>query len=420
MNIKRIIKTASAYLLSGAFVISMIAGTGCNNPKTIEDYPEPVSAVNTETETNTDTDTDTPSDEGTEAPKANAVEQLTLTDEQFEEFIAIPDPFEKTGQFQYNPTAIPEYYARRFREKPAIIAVAKAMMEAAYNAERGFDVPPEDVLDIDDYIKALSLAEMSSPIVDSAQMKTEGFQDYEIIYMPEFVVNETEQGIFFELNTEQTSYEHASQIIDQYTDYIQDIVNKNVSKDDSDIEKARKVYEALVKDLSYSERNLGIDMNYSMEDVQESFNSEARTIENTVVGKSLTQDKLALLYQSILTQLNIECMTVTATGLYHEQGVEKLDKEMGEVGYDTWNVIYVDGKAYNCDLAYEIITYEDDKTKYGEHCDPQMKYFGMSDKTRGESFSISRSNLYLYDEYEGMGIGHLSDMVPECLEDYKK
>ena len=138
------------------------------------------------------------------------------------------------------------------------------MMEAANNAERGYDVPPEDILGFEDYITALTLAEMSSPIVDSAQMKTEDFQDYEIIYMPEYVVNETEQGIVFELNTEQTSYEHASQIIDQYTDYIQDIVNKNVSKDDSDIEKARKVYEALVKDLSYSERKLGIDMIYSM------------------------------------------------------------------------------------------------------------------------------------------------------------
>ena len=416
MRLSRLSKKVTVYLLSGAFAIAMFAGSGCSNAKIIEDYPEPITAENTETKTNTDIQ----SDESTDKPKENAAEQRTLTDEQFEEFIAIPDPYEKTGQFQFNPTAIPEYYARRFREKPAIISVAKAMMDASYNVEREFDVPPEDILEIEDYIIALTLAEMSSPIVDSTQMKTDDFQNYEIIYMPEYVVTENEQGIFFELNNEQTSYDEAGQVINKFADYVQDLVNRNVSKDDPDIEKARKVYEALVKDLAYSERGISVDMNYSIDDIKDSFNSESRTVENIVVAKSLTQDKLALLYQFILTQFNIECMTVTSSGIYHSQGIEKLDSEMNETGNNIWNVIFVDGKAYHCDLSYEILTYEYDKTIHGENCDPQMKYFGMSDDTRNESFSITKSNLYLYDEYDGMRIGSIPDMVPECVEDYKK
>jgi len=414
MNLKRIVISLSAYLLLGAFVITMSAGSGCNKTKTIEDYPEPVTVENTET------DTDVPDNETGESSQENTSEQLTLTDEQFEEFIAIPDPFEKTGQFRYNPTVIPEYYARRFREKPAIIAVAKTMMEAAYNVERGFEVPPENVLEFDDFYKALTLAQMSSPIADSTQMQTEDFQVYEVVYMPQYVVNENEQGIFFELASEQTSYDDAGKTINDFTDYIQDLVNKNVSKDDPDIVKAEKIYEALVKDLSYSEMGTQMEGMYTMEDIAESLGSESRTIENIVKDKSLNQEKLALLYQHILTQLKIECLTVTSSGLYHNQGIEKLDKEMSSTGSNTWNVIVVNGKAYHCDLAYEIMTYEHDKAAHGEGYDPQMKYFGMSDATRDESFSVTKSNLRLYDLYSGLQIGDIPDMVPECKEDYKE
>lgn len=417
MRLSRFSQKVTVYLLSGAFVITMFAGGGCNNAKIIEDYPEPVTIEDTETESITDTDI--PGDESVDKPKENVVEQRTLTDEQFEEFIEIPDPFEKTGQFQFNPTAIPEYYARRFKEKPAIISVAKAMMDSSYNVEREFDVPPEDVLEFEDYILALTLAQMSSPIVDSTQMKTDDFQNYEIIYMPEYVANENEQGIFFELNSEQTSYEEAGQVINKFADYVQDLVNKNVSKDDPDIEKARKVYEALVKDLSYSE-NGSMNTFYSMEDVTETINNESRTVKNIVIDKSLTQEKLALFYQYILTQLNIECMTVTSSGIYHDQGIEKLNDEMIQTGNNIWNVIIIDGNAYHCDLSYEILTYEYDKTIHGENCDPQMKYFGMSDTTRNESFTVTKSNLYLYDRYGEMKIGSIPDMVPECAQDYKK
>ena len=78
------------------------------------------------------------------------------------------------------------------------------------------------------------------------------------------------------------------------------------------------------------------------------------------------------MYQYILTQLNIECMTVSSSGAYHSQGIEKLDKEMGTRGRNIWNVVVVDGKAYNCDLAYEILTYEYDKSMSAD-VEPQMK-----------------------------------------------
>ena len=58
-----------------------------------------------------------------------------MTDKEFEEFIAIPDPFEETGKFRFCHKAIPEYLARQYREKPEIIYVAKEMMDAVYNGK---------------------------------------------------------------------------------------------------------------------------------------------------------------------------------------------------------------------------------------------------------------------------------------------
>ncbi|MBO6089232.1 MAG: hypothetical protein J6P37_02820, partial [Lachnospiraceae bacterium] len=82
--------------------------------------------------------------------------------------------------------------------------------------------------------------------------------------------------------------------------------------------------------------------------------------------------------------------------------------------------IIIDGNAYHCDLSYEILTYEYDKTIHGENCDPQMKYFGMSDSTMAKTFIISsRSSLFYYDaDLWAMESGPMN-MVPECVEDYK-
>ena len=125
------------------------------------------------------------------------------------------------------------------------------------------------------------------------------------------------------------------------------------------------------------------------------------------------------MYQYILTQLNIECMTVSSSGAYHSQDIEKLDKEMGTRGRNIWNVVVVDGKAYNCDLAYEILTYEYDKSM-SAGVEPQMKYFGMSDSTRSQSFTVSdRSSIYYYNPNPWEEESGPKNMVPECVSDYK-
>ena len=58
-----------------------------------------------------------------------------------EEIAVTPTKYEKVGFLEFD-----EYYARQYREKPQIIYVAKEMMEAVYNGQMEFDIPPENEL----------------------------------------------------------------------------------------------------------------------------------------------------------------------------------------------------------------------------------------------------------------------------------
>ena len=93
-----------------------------------------------------------------------------MTDKEFADFIAIPDPFEETDKFHFCYKAIPEYYARQYREKPQIIYVAKEMMDAVCNGKMEFEIPPENELNGDEGYLAGSLAKMSCPLAESCDI----------------------------------------------------------------------------------------------------------------------------------------------------------------------------------------------------------------------------------------------------------
>ena len=413
---KRFVTPLTAFML--AICVSFLSSCAPKKVE-VEEYPgyEPVEEIETEIPEK---------EEEKEIPVEDFDEFLGgMTDKEFEDFIAIPDPFEETGKFRFCHKAIPEYYARQYRENPEIIYVAKEMMDAVYNGKSEFDIPPEYELSDSDYYTAYSLAKKSCPLVEACGIGSSMDEPllYTVTYLPKMHYEFNDEG---EIDYEETTAsfledDEAMIMVNDFTEFIDTLIDNNVTAEDPDMEKAAKIYEALTKEISYRPRSSWEDTNYyfSDEDFVEALNSQTYMVEDIMNDKATTQTRLALLYQYILTQLNIECMTVTSSGGYKSQGVDILDDEMGKRGRNYWNVVVVDGKAYHCDLAYEILTYEFDKSMSSD-CEPEMKYFGMSDSTRAESFNFnSRSTLYYYDpdsyeEYSGP-----SDMVPECVEDYK-
>ncbi|MBO4782751.1 MAG: hypothetical protein J5522_10170 [Lachnospiraceae bacterium] len=384
----------------------------------VEEYPGAVPAVEADTEIKTEEKT---------IPGDDEEKAVSMTDKDFEDFIAIPDPFEKNGKFQFCPDAIPECYARQYREKPEIIYVAKEILKAVYSGKTVVELPPEYELKNYDYMTAISIAQASCPLADACSIwpYEEDMLHYSITYFPKEELVFTENG---EIDNDNSTFEFLTEdealiMINSFTDYIQTLIDNNVTKDDSDMEKAEKIYEALVKEISYRERAPWEDNNYyvSLEELAESLSSQTTMVEDILNEKATTQTRIALLYQYILTQLNIECLSVTSSGLYTNQGIERLDSEMGMNGRNYWNVVVVDGKAYNCDLAYEMLTYEYDKSMSAD-CLPQMIYFGMSDSTRAQTFTISsRDSLFLYNTDLDLEYGNApKGLVPECKEDYKK
>ena len=382
----------------------------------VEEYPGFEPAEETSTEKTTEEKT---------IPVEDIEEKGGMTDKEFEDFIAIPDPFEETGKFQFCPDAIPDFYARRYRENPKIIYVAKQMMKAVYNCKTEFEIPPEYELDIEEWWTAINLARMSCPLIDACSVGPSFDEDplhYYVTYMPKTVMSLNEEGEIDEENYTELDEVEASKMVNDYTDFVQTIIDNNVTKDDSDIEKAEKIYKALIKEISCREKNPYEDQTVfdSMEEIVEAYNNQTTIVEDIIYEKCSNQSRIAFFYQYILTQLNIECMTVTSSGGYINQGIEKLDKAMGSDGRNIWNVIVVNGNPYNCDLAFDMFTYEYEKSENPDY-EPELKYFGMSDSTRAESFNvINRDTLFLYDpsvNYEWDNPPR--DMVPECPKDYK-
>ena len=204
-------------------------------------------------------------------------------------------------------------------------------------------------------------------------------------------------------------------------DYVVDTINNNVSPEDSDIEKAEAIYKALASDFTPVMRQHNVT-EYVIDDDGTAYVQP--TLSHTLIEDfpegDLDNLEISQLYQFILTQLNIECMTVASYGNYTSQNVEELDDLMSDNWYEVWNVVVCDGKAYNCDLFFEIAVLQKQRIK-NQYADPDMTYFGMSDALRNKSFEANKDKLAEYtfkDPYETEACQVKGSIVPVCVDDY--
>ena len=403
-KLKRLIATITC-VLTAFFSLTF---TACKEKQIeIDDYPQPIQTVEEDENVANESDSDKKNEDDSE--------EKALTDTELEALLDAPDPFEK-GIFTFNPRCIPFYMAQKYKDRPEVIMNALAYLEAVYNQDTEFEMPTEDKLDIEGYIDALELAEMSNPMISAVRLDTEDFLHYKVVYLPKFILVENEENGFPDIMPgEAENQDEAKRVIGDFVDYICETVNKNVSADDSDIEKARAVYEGLANDLGIVDlENYKDGTVIYAEDIEEMLNR--RTLIEGALEKKLDQMETARLYRFILSQLNIECYAVQASGTYYKQNDEKLDAFMKDAYFNVWNVVVSDGKAYNCDLFYEIAILDTIK-KDNSNATADMTYFGMSDETRNKSFNVTKTSLkslnsFMYEDVP-------SDvLIPECVEDY--
>lgn len=397
-------------IISVITVFSLLPLTGCEKEKKIEDYPEP-EIIETE---------NTSPSEMTEIMEVAEDFSDEMTEEEFEELIAIPDPFE-SNHFVYCPDAIPVSLARGFRDKPKIIINAKYILQAVYEGKNNVEVPEKDAISNHDFQAAIDLAKLSNPIaagIDGGN--SEDGTAFFIMNFPRIILHGDEVA-GDEVEVEEADADEIKSKSESLLDYVVDTINNNVSPEDSDIEKAEAVYKALASDFTPVMREQNVT-EYVIDDDGTAYVQP--TLSHTLIEDfpkgELDNLEISQLYQFILTQLNIECMTVASYGNYTSQNVEELDDLMSGDWYEVWNVVVCDGKAYNCDLFFEIAVLQKQRIK-NQYADPDMTYFGMSDALRNKSFEANKEKLAEYtfkDPYETEACQVKGSIVPVCAEDY--
>lgn len=403
-------KRIFTFIISVITVFSLLPLTGCEKEKKIEDYPEP-EIIETE---------NTSPSEMTEIMEVAEDFSDEMTEEEFEELIAIPDPFE-SDHFVYCPDAIPVSLARGFREKPKIIKNAKYILQAVYEGKNNVEVPEKDAISNHDFQAAIDLAKLSNPIaagIDGGN--SEDGTAFFIMNFPRIILHGDEVA-GDEVEVEEADADEIKSKSESLLDYVVDTINNNVSPEDSDIEKAEAVYKALASDFTPVMREQNVT-EYVIDDDGTAYVQP--TLSHTLIEDfpegELDNLEISQLYQFILTQLNIECMTVASYGNYTSQNVEELDDLMSGDWYEVWNVVVCDGKAYNCDLFFEIAVLQKQRIN-NQYADPDMTYFGMSDALRNKSFEANKEKLAEYtfkDPYETEACQVKGSIVPVCAEDY--
>ena len=221
---KKTLKIAAAYGVMLSFAIS---AAGCGKPKVVEDYP--VSAVG-EGETVTVAD---------DTPEEQALGALEFDKELYSKENG--DSLRETGVFVYDPTRIPASSIDPSNYNPDKLAFARMLLQSVYEGRKEFYVPEEmklGQLELEGFLASVS---MINPLTQSVGVEKIEDNHYAIMYFPE-TIGYTE-------STQLVDDEYVAAQKQMFIDYVEETINTTVSKDDSDIEIAEKIYRKLIEDF---------------------------------------------------------------------------------------------------------------------------------------------------------------------------
>ena len=126
---------------------------GCNNPKTIVDYP------------GSDIVTETPEEEEVTVNEEKVADYYLDEEEELEDIMPNDYPFDGAGNFVYNPVALRPGISYLYTEKPEYLEMAKKVMQAVNDGEKVLNLNDGYPISKEDFEEVLKIAEMSNPVV---------------------------------------------------------------------------------------------------------------------------------------------------------------------------------------------------------------------------------------------------------------
>lgn len=385
----RIINRTAALILSAA----LLSVYGCNNKgKTIDPDFYPTAEVIEETEI--------VKEEQTTENKTTE----TVVEEMSEDGILVPEKNTfREGKYVYNPVVIPEWVLKTYENNPKIIRVAKMALWAIDNCATEIVIDEETSLTEEELEQVYYVLFLSNPLTSVVGVyETEEKNVYRLSYFPQYDLEEKNY-------TGESDPEEARKQIEDFKDYVTETINNNLTSDMSDTEIAAILYKQIVSDIK-----LEVPDSASLEINTEESAATGEIIKGISNKKYSTGLEFSRLYAFFLTQLHIECRNVVGTSGFFTNDIKDELAELTPISYYwDWQVLLLDGEYYNCDIALEAAVFA--KRYLGaEGAEPDMEFFGMSDKKRNESYKVGKTSVYFEDTLD---YSAPNETVPNCPTD---
>ena len=385
----RIFNRTAALILSAA----LLSVYGCNNKgKTIDPDFYPTAEVIEETEI--------VKEEQTTENKTTE----TVVEEMSEDGILVPEKNTfREGKYVYNPLVIPEWVLKTYENNPKIIRVAKMALWAIDNCETEFVLDEDLSLTQEELNQVYYVLFLSNPLTSVVGVyETEEKNVYRLSYFPQYDLEEKNY-------TGESDPEEARKQIEDFKDYVTETINNNLTSDMSDTEIAAILYKQIVSDI-----HLEVPESASLEINTEESAATGEIIKGIFNKKYSTGLEFSRLYAFFLTQLHIECRNVIGTSGFFTNEVKSELQELTPISYYwDWQVLLLDGDYYNCDIALEAAVFAK-RYQGAEGAEPDMNYFGMSDKKRNESYKVGKTSVYFEDTLD---YSASNETVPNCPTD---
>ena len=378
----KIFNRTAALILSAA----MLSVYGCNNKgKTIDPDFYPTEVIEEEEEV-------TEAENTVSSISEVAPEKLTDEDVLKPEINSLKE----NGKYEYNPKIIPDWILKQFENNPKIIRVAKQALVAIDNCETEFVIDDDLELTDDEAQYVYGVLYYSNPLstVVSTYPSEEDPHVYKLSYFQQYALGEEdENGIptSYQYMGESTP-EEAKVTIDAFKDYVTETINENITADMSDAEMASIIYKKLLTDIELEVESVDNYMNFNAQNYV-----SGEQITGVLDKKFTSGPEFVRLYSFFLTQLQIENREAVGTSGYFTSDLKTQLGEDAPISYYwAWQVLYLDGDYYNCDINLEAIVFKN-TYKGIEGAEPDMLYFGMSDDKRNESYKVGKSSIYYAD-----------------------
>ena len=357
------------FVTFGVVFCCTVVSQGCYNPKTITDYPGDGFVLETVSETEEDT-----------VKEEKKTDYYLDEEEELEDFMPNPYPFDGQGNFTYNPEALRPGIANYYRKKPEYLEIAKQIMLAVNDGERVLVIDAGYPIDQFKFEDILKIACFSNPAVYDANFETEDYHNFTITY-PDYFGSLDDYGQKDPDKIVKDDTDFTAEM-DEFRDFVNDVIDQTVNYQDTDIENARRVYKYLIENV-YIRKDDGY---YAEPDPK---STTGRSIYHIDVVRNLKKDNMYLhevikLYQFILTQLNIHTS-------YAILGGEAVDRYLSLNPNDDYMyscdcvIVRYNDVDYICNLYFDYLDFKnfpesDNDTEC--HC----HYFAISKETASRQF----------------------------------